>query len=105
MELKKNIKRKNGIEMEYHRIAMIKVETNQQITILLESYLNDEGRQFMKDFTAGLIKEQEITFPYTEGDYISFDYDTDPEMFKGNIIQKAYNWLKKQESFIDAEDV
>jgi hypothetical protein len=105
MALKKKIKRANGIELEYHRIAMVKVETNQQITILVESYLNADGRQTMKDYSAGLINEQGITFPYTDGDYISFDYDSDPEMFKGNIIQKAYNWLKKQDSFKDAEDV
>lgn len=104
MAVKKKIKQNNGVELEYHRIAMIKIDLNQQITILVESYLNEDGRNYEKDYADGKI-EGEPTFPYTSAEYHYFNYDTEPEMFKGNVVQKAYNWLKKQEKFKGAEDV
>ena len=50
MALKKTVTAKNGIVTEYHRIAMISVEVNQQNTILLYSYLSEDGRQIEKDY-------------------------------------------------------
>lgn len=98
MALKKKIKKTNGIELEYHRIAMVKIETNQQITILRHSYLNEEARQYEKDYAAGLI-EGEPTFPYVDYEYMHFEYED------GMNIKKAYDWLKSQPDFINSEDV
>ena len=97
MALKKKIQKPNGLILEYHRIAMLKVETNQQCTILVESYLNEDGRDYEKSYARGEIKNP--TFPYTDGEYLSFDYDENMN------IKNAYEWLKQQPDFKGAEDV
>lgn len=104
MAVKKKIKQPNGIEMEYHRIAMIKIDMNQQITVLVESYLNEESRQYEKAYAEGNIAGEPI-FPYTTNEYINFGYDKEPEMFDGDITKNVYKWLKKQNKFEGAEDV
>lgn len=104
MALEKSIKRDNGVTLSYHRIAMVKVDVNQQITILVESYIDEEGRNYEKDYAAGNIIGNP-TFPYTQGDYLYFEYDEHPEMFEGNVVQKAYNWLKQHPDFIGSKDV
>ena len=88
----------NGLPLEYHRIAMIKNEINQQTTILVHSYLNAEGRQYEKDYANGLI-EGEPTFPYVDAQYYNLEYE--PEM----TIVKAYEWMKTNlPKFENAED-
>lgn len=104
MALKKVIKKTNGVTLAYHRIAMVKVDVNQQITVLVESYVDEDGRNFEKRYAAGEI-EGKPTFPYTQGEYITFDYDENPEIFNGNIVQNVYDWLKKQPEFVGAENV
>ena len=104
MALNKVIKEENGVVLSYHRIALVNVQVNQQITILVESYVDEAGRKIEKDYAKGLLESEPI-FPYTEGEYISIPYDERMDMFKGNIVQKAYDWLKTQEKFIDSEDV
>ena len=104
MALRKKIKRKNGIELDYHRIAMIKVDLNQQITVLVQSYLNEEGRNYEKAYAAGSIKG-EPTFPYVESEYLNLEYSEDLDILKGNLNENAYKWLKKQSKFEDAEDI
>lgn len=104
MALKKVIKKSNGVSLTYHRIAMVKVDVNQQITVLVESYVDEDGRNYEKEYAEGAIIG-EPAFPYTKGDYMSFDYDESDEIFSGNVIQKAYEWLKKQPDFVGAEDV
>ena len=98
MALKKKITKPNGLTLEYHRIVMVKIDTNLQCTILVDSYVNEESR----------LKEKEIikigvdkggTFPYVDSEYISFEYD------ENMSIKNAYEWLKKQPEFEDAEDV
>lgn len=97
MALKKKIIKPNGLTLEYHRIASLKVDTNQQCCILVESYLNEDGREYEKSYARGEILNP--TFPYTDGEYISFDYDEEMN------IKGAYEWLKKQPTFAGAEDV
>lgn len=104
MALNKAIKAENGVTLSYHRIALVNIQVNQQITILVESYVDEAGRQIEKDYAKGLL-ESEPVFPYTAGEYISIPYDERMDMFKGNVVQEAYDWLKKQEKFINAEDV
>ena len=87
MALLKKVIMANGLPLEYHRIAMIKSEINQQVTILIHSYLNEEARQYEKDYANGLI-EGEPTFPYVDAQYYNLEYD--PEM----TISQAYGWIK-----------
>lgn len=98
MALKKKVKMPNGIELEYHRIAMVKIDTNQQITILLQSYLDESGRNYEKSYAAGEI-EGEPTFPFVNSEYISLAYDETMN------IKNAYEWLKTQPQFEGAVDV
>ena len=98
MALKKKIKQPNGVELEYHRIAMVRIETNQQISVLLHSYINEEGRNYEKDYAAGKI-EGEPTFPYVDAQYLSFDYD------ESMNIKNAYEKLKTLPAFEGAEDI
>lgn len=89
----------NGLPLEYHRIAMIKSDINQQVTILVHSYLNEEARQYEKDYSNGLI-EGEPTFPYVDDQYYNLEYD--PEM----TISRAYGWIKNNvPGFEGAEDL
>ena len=50
MAIKKKVISSNGIVTEYHRIALIQMEINQQNTILVHSYLSEDGRQIEKDY-------------------------------------------------------
>lgn len=102
MAIKKQVTAPNGVVTEYHRIAMLKIDTNQQNTILVHSYLSDAGRNNEKDYVSGLVEdpEKEITnWPYVDAQYIKVDYDG--EM----TISKAYEWLKTLPQFEGAEDV
>lgn len=102
MAIKKTIIERNGVNTEYHRIAMIKIDTNQQNTILVHSYLSSDGRQIEKDYAAGLYSDMDsgsVHFPYVEGKYLNCNYDG--EM----TISKAYEWLKEQPGYEGAEDI
>jgi hypothetical protein len=98
MALKKQVRKPNGLVLDYHRIAMVKIDTNQQITILLYSYLNEEARNYEKAYAAGEI-EGEPTFPYVDHEYIALDYD------ESMNITNAYEWLKTRPEFVGAEDI
>ena len=97
MAIRKKITKPNGLALEYHRVAMVKIDTNQQCTILVESYLTEEGREYEKAYARGEIENP--TFPYTVGEYITTDYD------ENMSVKNAYEWLKQQPEFEGAEDV
>lgn len=97
MALKKQVIRPNGLALYYHRIAMVKIDTNQQITILVYSYANEDARNYEKACVAGEI-DGEPTFPYVDHEYMSFDYD------ESMNITNAYEWLKTHPKFVGAED-
>lgn len=102
MAIKKTITASNGIVTDYHRIAMVKIDTNQQNTLLVHSYLSETGRQIEKDYEAGLyndIEEGMINWPYVDARYIHCDYDG--EM----TIVKAYDYLKNLPEFAGAVDI
>lgn len=99
MALKKKITALNGVVTEYHRIAMLKVETNQQNTILVHSYLSEDGRQIEKDYAEGKIDSALVHFPYVDAKYLNCEYDG--EM----TISKAYEWLRNQSDYLGAENV
>lgn len=102
MALKKQITASNGIVTEYHRIAMVKIDTNQQNTILIHSYLSEMGRQIEKDYSNGLYRDMDeamINWPYVDAKYLHVDYD-------GNMtITSAYNYLKTLPEFEGSEDI
>lgn len=102
MAIKKQITADNGIITEYHRIALVSIDVNQQNTILVHSYLNADGRQIEKDYTAGLYKDVEagfMNFPYVDAKYISVAYD------ENMTVKAAYEYLKTLPQFEGAEDV
>lgn len=102
MAIKKTVKAKNGVVTEYHRIAMIKMDINQQNTILVHSYLSEEGRQIEKDYAAGKYAGRDfdtIEWPYVKAEYITTEYD-------GQMtIDKAYDYLKTLEKFNNSNDI
>lgn len=102
MAIKKQVVAPNGITTEYHRIAMVKIDINQQNTVLLHSYLSEAGRQIEKDYAAGLYRDVEaglMNWPYVDERYLNCDYDGDM------TISKAYEWLKTLPEFEGAEDI
>lgn len=56
MVIKKQITADNGVVTEYHRIAIVKMDTNQQNTILVHSYISEAGRQIEKNIPKANIK-------------------------------------------------
>lgn len=98
MALYKEITKQNGIILNYHRIAMIKIDINQQITLLLYSYLNEDGRNYEKAYAEGKI-EGEPEFPYVDYQYINLDYDENMN------VKNAYEWLKTLPEFEGATDI
>ena len=102
MAIKIKVTADNGIVTEYHRVAMLKIDTNQQNTILIHSYLSEDGRQIEKDYAAGLyddIEQGMMKFPYVNAQYLNLEYD-------GNMtISSAYDYIKSLPQFEGAEDV
>ena len=102
MAIKKQLTAPNGVITDYHRIAMVKIDTNQQNTILIHSYLSESGRQIEKDYAAGLYNDVDdgmMNWPYVDAQYISIEYDGDM------TITKAYEYLKTLPEFEGAEDI
>lgn len=105
MALKKKIIMQNGLPLAYHRVALITIEPNQQITILRHSYLDEDARQYEKDYAQGKIKDDPV-FPYVDYEYIHMDYSDNIEGMNGDSMKCAYELLKKHRpEFADAEDV
>lgn len=102
MAIKVQVTADNGIVTEYHRIALMSIDVNNQNTILVHSYLNEDGRQIEKDYAAGLynnVEEGMMKFPYVAATYLHTDYD-------GSMsISAAYDYIKTLTQFAGAEDV
>lgn len=104
MALSKKVVMPNGLPLEYHRVALVTIEPNQQITILRHSYLDEEARQYEKDYAAGKI-EGEPQFPYVAHEYVHMDYAEAIEVLREGTMEGAYALLKKHRpEFADAED-
>lgn len=106
MALQVSIKTENGVVLNYHHIAAINVEVNQRVTIIVESYIDQEGRQYDKDYMSGKIIG-EPTFPYTSMDYpcIQWNDVQSTNILTGDLLKNAYEWLKTQPNYINALDV
>ncbi len=96
MALKKKVRMPNGLELGYHRIALLIIDTNNQIRILRYSYVDEEARNIEKAYEKGEVEN--VVFPYVDADYISFDYQD------GMCLDKAYRLLKQLPEFDGAED-
>ena len=102
MAIKIKVTADNGIVTEYHRIALLSIDVNNQNSMLVHSYLGETGRQIEKDYAAGLYDNVEaglMKFPYVEPRYIYFAYDGDM------TIEAAYEYLKTLPEYQGAEDV
>lgn len=105
MALKKKIRMQNGLELEYHKISLVTIEPGQKITILQHSYLNEESRQYEKDYAAGKIKGDPV-FPYMNSEYIHLNYSENIEGMNGDAMKCAYGLLKKHRpELVDAENI
>lgn len=105
MALKKKVRMPNGLELDYHKISLITIEPNQQITILRHSYLNEEARQYEKDYANGLIKGDPL-FPYVDHEYVHVNYTDNISDMTGDTMSCAYKLLKKHRpEFADAVDL
>lgn len=101
MAIKVKVKANNGVVTEYHRIAMLKIDTNQQNTILIHSYISEDGRQQEKDYADGLYDEMDkvmVTFPYVNAQYLNLEYD------ENMTIRTAYDYIKTLPQFEGAKD-
>lgn len=103
MAISIDVKTDNGVVTNYHRIALVNVDVNQQITILVISYLEESGRLYEKDYEQGKITE-EPAFPYTNGEYFHIQWDDVGILLEGNLLENMYSWLKKQTQFAGAVD-
>lgn len=102
MAIKLPISESNGVVTEYHRIALLSIDVHNQNSILVHSYLSEDGRQIEKDYAAGKYNDVEVgmmNFPYVEASYISAAYD------ESMTVAKAYEYLKTLPKFAGAEDV
>lgn len=104
MALQIEIKSDNGVILNYHHIMFINVDINQRILIAIESYINEEGRQYDKDYANGKIKG-EPNFPYTKMEYITIEWKDVGDLLTGDLTKNMYEWLKTQPPYIGAIDV
>lgn len=104
MAISINVKTDNGVVTSYHRIALVSVDVNMQVTLLVMSYLDETGRLYEKDYTQGKIAEEPI-FPYTNGEYYHIQWDDVGSLLEGKLLENMYAWLKKQKKFAGAVDV
>ena len=102
--MSKKVVMPNGLPLEYHRVALVSIEPNQQVTVLRHSYLDESARQYEKDWAAGKI-EGEPQFPYVAHEYIHVTYDEAIEELREGAMEGAYALLKKHRpEFADAAD-
>lgn len=104
MAIKLPVKQPNGVVLSYHRIALISIDINNQITILVHSYIDEAARQYEKDWAAGKI-EGEPQFPYVATEYIWQGYIEGALLLIGDITKNVYKWLKSKSKYEGAEDV
>lgn len=100
MALKKEIEMKNGVILNYHRIASINKVTNNITVIEVASYINEIQRQKEQEaFEKGQEMGEAIPMNILiESTFINKEYIED------ETIKDLYEFLKTTEMFKDAED-
>ena len=90
MALYKEVRQKDGVRTTYHRILFVQKTINQQNSIAVISYTDEEARMFEQD---------NEYIPYRQS--VTYEVDYDPNM----TIEDAYEYLKTLEIFVGAQDV
>ena len=90
MALQKEIRQKDGVVTNYHRILFLQSTINKQNSIAVLSYTDSEARDSERN--------NEIQ-PYRHA--VTYEVDYDPTM----TIESAYEYLKTLDTFIGAEDI
>ena len=93
MALRKRVVMPNGLPLEYHRVALVTVEPNRQVTVLCHSYLDEAARRYEKDWAAGAI-EGEPQFPYVAHEYVHVGYDEAIGELRAGAMEGAYALLR-----------
>ena len=103
MALKKSILLGNGITVNYHRIAAVKLDCPYSVMITVNSYItaDDWSKQKMIENNQA---EQGAVFPYMESDFITIPYSNNLPILNGPVMKKAYEYLKQTEKYKDALD-
>lgn len=112
MALEKNVELKNGVVMNYHRIASLNKITNISNNIEINSYISVDQREKEKTYQELQRKsamEEKLTAEelealekginvLVESGFVVIPYD------EKMTIESAYAYLKTTEKFQDAED-
>ena len=102
MGLKKNVVLPNGISLNYHRIVSVHISTNVQNDIHIQSYISKKYRDDEKSAIEAAQAAGEWREPleiFVHSSFISAPYD------QTMTIQSAYEWLKENAGYEDADDV
>lgn len=91
MALYKPIRQEDGVTTNYHRVLFCQVTTNQQNSIAVLSYVDNEARENEKN--------GDISQPYRKS--VTYETDYDESM----TITKAYEYLKTLTEFSGSEDI
>ena len=91
MALFKEVRQRDGVITNYHRILFIQVTTNRQNSIAVLSYVDDTARD---------IEKESIDYPpYKQS--VTYETAYDPTM----TIETAYEYLKTLPEFEGATDI
>lgn len=90
MALYKSIRQEDGVATRYHRILFLQTTTNQQNSIAVLSYVDEEARDGEKTNV--------IAQPYSRS--VTYEVPYDETM----TIEKAYEYLKSLPDFEGAVD-
>lgn len=98
MAIYKQLIANNGVPVAYHRIALLSIDVNNQNTVLVHSYVSENGRQIERDHAEGILVMDETNAPYVDAQYLNCEYDGTMD------IEKAYEWLKTLPQYEGAAD-
>lgn len=106
MALYKPIKQPDGVVTNYHRVLFIQITTNQQNSIAVLSYVDDQSRSVelndiddsASDQSATCKTDYSIT-PYRQS--VTYETDYCPSM----TVELAYEYLKTLPQFEGATDI
>lgn len=103
MALKKTTITDNGLPLEYHNIQLVNVEPNRQVTLLVNSYLNEDARLIEKEHILG--QDGEYHAPFYAYEYVNIPWDDAQELLDG-LLERAYDLLRHvRPELKDAESV
>ncbi len=91
MALQKSIRQENGVTTTYHRILYLTLTTNQQNSIAVASYVDEQAR--LEE------KEDGSRRPFMEGKTYETEYD------ESMTMESAYDYLKTLPEFSGATDI